>query len=232
VVKMAKKLNDAARDKRVDELSLVGFELDDICSEIWLTLMAYKRLRFNLLHKRLKQFGTDISKPSLLEHLNHLIERKLIERREEGFQNVSYGLTDEIRDLLHVPEEDIKSWFEDLKKTNERLPPHLRSIEFYVNEYYNNMTDEQLRKEIDRELNTSYGLFVHELKNFVQYDLKLDKTESDADFWKLVGNPMYRLHERSVVENCRNSERYKEKLFEEIDFIIRLLKHRKYLEKG
>jgi chaperonin cofactor prefoldin len=73
---------------------------------------------------------------------------------------------------------------------------------------------------------------LHELKNFVQYDLKLDKTQSDADFWKLVGNPMYRMHERSVVENCRKSERYKEKLFEEIDFIIGLLKHRKYLEKG
>ena len=229
---MAKKMNDAERNKRLDELSLVGFELDDICSEIWLTLMAYKRLRFNLLHKRLKQFGTDISKPSLLEHLNHLIERKLIERREEGFQNVSYGLTDEIRDLLHVPEEDIKSWFEDLKKTNERLPPHLRSIEFDVNEYYNNMTDEQLTKEVDRELNFSHGLFLHELKNFVQYDLKLDKTQSDADFWKLVGNPMYRMHERSIVENCRKSERYKEKLFEEIDFIIGLLKHRKYLEEG
>jgi len=229
---MAKKIDDAERDKRLDELSMVGFELDDICSEIWLTLMAYKRLRFNLLHKRLKQFGTDISKPSLLEHLNHLIERKLIERREEGFQNVSYGLTEEIRDLLHVPEEDIKSWFEDLKKADGRLPPHLRSIEFDVSEYYNNMTDEQLRKEIDRELNFSYGLFLHELKNFVQYDLKLDKTQSDADFWKLVGNPMYRLHERSVVENCRKSERYKEKLFEEIDFIIGLFKNRKYLEEG
>ena len=231
VIKMAKKMDDAERDRRLDELSMVGFELDDVCSEIWLTLMAYKRLRFNLLHKRLKQFGTNISKPSLLEHLNHLIERKLIERREEGFQNVSYGLTDEIRDLLHVPEEDIKSWFEDLKKTNERLPPHLRTIDFDEKEYYNSMTDEQLREEIARELNSSYGLFVHELKNFIQYDLKLDKTESDADFWKLVGNPMYRMHERSIVETCRKSKRYKEKLFEQIDFIIDLLKHRKHLKK-
>jgi DNA-binding HxlR family transcriptional regulator len=229
---MAKKMDDAERDERLDELSMVGFELDDVCSEIWLTLMAYKRLRFNLLHKRLKQFGTDISKPSLLEHLNHLIERKLIERREEGFQNVSYGLTDEIRDLLHVPEEDIKSWLEDLEKADERLPPYLRSIKFDVSEYYNKMTGEQLRKEIDRELNFTYVLNLHELKNFIQYDLKLDKTESDADFWKLVGNPMYRMHERSVVENCRKSERYKEKLFEEIDFIIGLFKNRKYLEEG
>jgi DNA-binding HxlR family transcriptional regulator len=227
---MAKK-NDDERDKRLDELSMVGFELDDICSEIWLTLMAYKRLRFNLLHKRLKQFGTDISKPSLLEHLNHLIERKLIERREEGFQNVSYGLTDEICDLLHVPQEDIKSWFEDLKKTNERLPPHLRSIEFDVKEFYNKMTDEQLRREIDRELNFTYALNLHELKNFIQYDLKLDKTESDADFWKLVGNPMYRMRERSIVEHCRKSERYRKKLFEEIDFIIGVAKHSKYLEE-
>jgi len=232
VIKMAKKIDDAERDKRLDELSMIGFELDDICSEIWLTLMAYKRLRFNELHKRLKQFGTDVSKPSLLEHLNHLVERKLIERREEGFQNVSYGLTEEICSLLLVSQEDIESWFEDLEKTNKRLPPHLRLMKFDAKAFYNNMSEEQLEREINRELNFTFGLNFHELKNFIQYDLKLDKTESDADFWKLVGNPMYRMHEKSIVENCRESERYRKKLFGRIDFIIGLLKHRKYLEEG
>ena len=131
----------------------------------------------------------------------------------------------------YVDKRILKAGSKTLKKTNERLPPHLRTIDFDENKYYNNMTDEQLREEIARELNSSYGLFVHELKNFIQYDLKLDKTESDADFWKLVGNPMYRMHERSIVETCRKSKRYKEKLFEQIDFIIDLLKHRKHLKK-
>jgi len=217
---MANRKDDDARNKRIDELSMVGFELDDICSEIWLTLIAYKRLRFNDLHRSLKMFGTDISKPTLLEHLKHLVEQKLIERKEEGFQNVSYGLTEEICSLLHVSQEDIKEWFDDLEKANERLPPHLRLMKFDAKEFYDKMPETEIEREIDRDLNYTLVLNLHELKNFVQYDLKIDKKESDADFWKLVGNPFYRIHEKSIAEKCRDSEKYRKKLFEKMDILI------------
>jgi DNA-binding HxlR family transcriptional regulator len=221
---MAKTIDDESRKKRLDELSMVGFELDDLCSEIWLTLMAYNRLRFNELHKRLRQFGTNISKPALLDHLKHLIKRKLIERKEEGFQNVSYGLTEEICSILHVSPEQIRKWFEDLEKANKKLPSHLRLIKFDAKQFYDKMSYDELMQEIERDLNYTLVLNLHELKNFIGYDLKIDKEESDADFWKLVGNPMYRIHEKSIAEKCRESEKYRTRLFERIDILITELK--------
>jgi DNA-binding HxlR family transcriptional regulator len=110
---MDRQNEDSVRDQKINELIKKHKELDGICVEIFFTLMAYKRLRFNQLHRYLKMFGTDISKPSLIEHLNHLKKQKLISRKREDFQNVSYGLTDEIDSLLNFPEEDIKKWFEN-----------------------------------------------------------------------------------------------------------------------
>jgi len=40
---MKREIDNEARNKRLDELSMKSFELDDICHEIWFTLMAYKR---------------------------------------------------------------------------------------------------------------------------------------------------------------------------------------------
>ena len=56
--------------------------------------------------------------------------------------------------------------------------------------------------------------------NFINYDLELEKFESDAAFWKFVGNPIHRMREKSIVERCRASNEYKRKLFEKIDLLI------------
>jgi len=44
---MDKEAEDAARDRKIDELIMKARRLDDICHEIFLTLLAKKRLRFN-----------------------------------------------------------------------------------------------------------------------------------------------------------------------------------------
>ena len=82
------------------------------------------------------------------------------------------------------------------------------------------MSEEQLDKNIDRDLTRVLSLNLYELKNVIQYDLKLDKKESALLFWKLIGNPMYRMLETSIAENCRASERYRKTLFEKITFLI------------
>ena len=46
---MAKKIDGAERDKKIDEILEKHRKLDDICIEIFFTLQAYKRLRFNEL---------------------------------------------------------------------------------------------------------------------------------------------------------------------------------------
>jgi DNA-binding HxlR family transcriptional regulator len=181
--------------------------------------MAYKRLRFNELQKYLKMFGTDISNQTLIEHLDHLRKQKLISRKNEGFQNVSYGLIDEIASLLIVPDEDIKKWVENTIE-GKKLPEKLGHLKLFDEEYPAKLSDEQLNEAIYKDLNTLLRQNLFELKTFVKYDLKLDRPESDAVFWNFVGNPLYRMLERSIVEDCRNSEAYQMKLFERIDDLI------------
>ena len=225
---MGKENEDSVRDQKIDELIKKHKELDDLCVEIFFTLMAYKRLRFNQLHRCLKKFGTDISKPSLLDHLKHLKKQKLISRKREGFQNVSYGLTDEINSLLNIPEEDIKKWVENSIE-GKNLPKKLRLLPFDAKEYYDRLSEKQLDEAIDKDLNSVLTHNLFELQTFINYDLKLGKPERDAAFWNFVGNPLYRMLERSIVENCRNSEKYRKRLFEKIDALINELRPDKEL---
>ena len=225
---MGKENEDSIRDQKIDEILKKHRELDDICVEIFFTLMAYKRLRFNELHRTLKKFGTDISKPSLIDHLKHLKKQKLISRKREDFQNVSYGLTDEINSLLNIPEEDIKKWVENVIE-GKNLPKKFRLLPFDAKEYYGKLSEKQLDEAIDKDLNRVLTQNLFELKTFINYDLRLDKPESDAVFWNFVGNPLYRMLEKGIVEDCRNSEKYRKKLFEKIDVLINELRPDKEL---
>jgi len=65
--------------------------LDEYCKNIFsVLLVSDKTLRFNEFHKILNQIGLKMSKPTLIEHLHHLQKRKLLIRKKEGKQNVSY----------------------------------------------------------------------------------------------------------------------------------------------
>jgi DNA-binding HxlR family transcriptional regulator len=221
---MGKENEDSIRDKKIDEILRKHKQLDDICREIFFTLQAYKRLRHSELHRYLKKFGTDISTPTMMDHLDHLIKQKLISRKREGFQNVSYGLTDEINSLLNLPEEDIKKWFETLIE-EKNLPKELRPLKpFDTKEHYSKLSEKQLDEKTDKDLNTVLTQNLFELRTFINYDLKLNKHESDAVFWNFVGNPLYRMLEKSIVEDCRNSQEYRKKLFEKIDILINELR--------
>jgi len=65
--------------------------LDETCEKIFSVLLGTdKKLRFNMLHRTLNQIGLEMSKPTLAKHLNHLKKRRLLIRRKEGKQNVTY----------------------------------------------------------------------------------------------------------------------------------------------
>ena len=220
---MAEKIDGAERDKKIDEILEKHRKLDDICREIFFTLHAYKRLRFNELHRRLKIFGTDISKPGLIDHLKHLRELKLVSRKHEDFQNVSYGLTEEIISILGLSEEETRERVERFLDDRE-MPKEFRSIPFDEKGYYKRLSAKELDKEVIKDLDGIITQNLFELRSFINYDLKLEKTQSDAEFWGLVGNPLYRMLEKSIVENCRESELYRKTLFEKIDILIAALR--------
>ena len=225
---MNEKIDDNERDKKIDELSKKHAQLDDICKEIFLTLWAYQKLRFNALLKTLNKYGVKISQPTLKEHLRHMIAKELVIRKVEGFQNVSYSLTVEVSSLLKVSEEDVKGWLE-ARRNAKNLPERLKSLKMNRKELFQRFTDTQLDEMAVKDLSDTLSLSLHELKIFIQYDLEKGRFESDAAFWKFVGNPLYRMHEKSVAENCRASEEYKKRLFEKIDLLINELRSDKEL---
>lgn len=67
-------------------------ELDNYCTEIITVLVLSKTeepLRFNKLYEQTKKFGAKMTKPTFIQHINHLITKKLIIRKQEGKQKVT-----------------------------------------------------------------------------------------------------------------------------------------------
>jgi hypothetical protein len=68
-------------------------EPDRYCEKILMTLMlSDEKIRFNKLYERLKNANANMSKPTLIQHLNHLIEEEIIQRHQEDKQKVSYEM--------------------------------------------------------------------------------------------------------------------------------------------
>ena len=225
---MNKDLDKTEQNRKIDEIIEKQKLLDDVCKEIYLTLLAYRKLRHNELLRTLNKLEVKITKPTLKEHLKHLIDLQLIERKEEGFQNVSYTLTKEIDSLMHVSTEDLKKWLEATSR-NENLPDMLKPLKLTPEELYKRFSTEQLDKMAINDLSNILTRNLFELKTFVDYDLKIDKFQSNSDFWDFVGNPLYRLGEKSVAEKCRDSDEYKQLLFEKIELLIESLRSDKEL---
>jgi DNA-binding transcriptional ArsR family regulator len=67
--------------------------LDEYCKKILaILLLLRKKTRFNELYRFLNQHGVKISKPTLSEHLKHLTKLKILVRRKEGIQKVTYRI--------------------------------------------------------------------------------------------------------------------------------------------
>lgn len=78
----------------MDNLTEFRWEkLDKRCQKILLVMILKKdTMRFNELAKTLKKLGMEMSHPTLLDHLNHLVKERLVTRREEKAQYVTYRL--------------------------------------------------------------------------------------------------------------------------------------------
>lgn len=199
-------------DKIIDVLAKKALHLDDICWEILFTLMAKKELRTNQLYWSVIRFSSDISKPTFHDHLKHLVTQGFIERKEEDPQNITYGLTKETQLAIDGPQNVPEMMA--IIQNNEFLKP------VDAGEEYRKLTEKELDQHVDNDIHRILSLYLHELKAYVQYELKTSETMTNRDFWRFVGNPMYRMLERSILEDCRHSEEYKKKLFEKGEGLI------------
>jgi DNA-binding HxlR family transcriptional regulator len=216
-VRTSPKIEKTERDKKNDEKIdkfIQKMPLDNICPNICVLLLAKKKLRFNELYRSLRKLGLDISKPTLNDHLKHLLGLKLVKRKVEDVQNVSYALSNER--IFDNSKEDTSNWVKRLEKI-ENL------VEFFdVNEEYKKLSSNQLEYEVNADLDEVLQANLLELKAVIDYDLRIDEFENDTEFWKFIGNPLYRLLEKSIAEKCRGSEIYRKKFFEKLESLVKL----------
>jgi DNA-binding HxlR family transcriptional regulator len=68
-------------------------DTDEYCQRIFIVLtLTNRKIRFNELHKQLRNYGLKMSKPTLILHLGHLLRQKTILRLQQDRQIVFYEI--------------------------------------------------------------------------------------------------------------------------------------------
>jgi len=88
-------------------LDLSLHELDDVCNNLFSAffIRAIRKeepIRFNELQRHLEENGLKISRPTLILHLNHMVEKGLIKRTRISKQHIEYSFDEE--KWLHLKE--------------------------------------------------------------------------------------------------------------------------------
>lgn len=220
-------------NKKINKLIRKMSQLDDVCSSIYVVLLAKKSLRFNELYRSVirlnpkQKSGKDfISRPTFNDHLKHLTKQKLVVAKKKAKQNVIYSLNREAMSILTDDSADISEWIENLEKWFEP---------FNAKKYYAKQTEKSLEQEFSLDLNQLLKVNLLELRAFVNYDLKIDEKdekerESGDEFWRFVGNPLYRIVEKHIADKCRDSVEYRKKFFEKLEKLESLLKEKSLLK--
>ena len=206
----------AIKDKKSEELLAKHSALDENCKDIFFALLVYGGLRHNKIMNALKQLNTKMSRPTLDTHLKHLVESGLVECKT-AFQSSEYSLIKDIYEIMRpLNFDEIKAQLEFEKVNEKNLPEGLRRLNISGKDFYASFSSEQIDRMVNKDIELLLVQNLLELKELVAYELSLEKFDSDEVFWKLVGNPMYRMHEKSIAGKCRDSPHYKEKLFSKI----------------
>jgi len=214
-------LEEEAKYKKIDKLNDKVSQLDEICTSIFIALYLRPSLRYNILFKTVNRLnpkqksGKDfISKPTFDAHLKHLTKKKLVEAKREGKQNVTYSLNkilvSAISERGFANKEEIEEWFANYPEFITINRKEMLAT-----------TEKSLEEIISRDLNRVLKNCLRELKNYLNYDLKIEEPFGDTEFWNFFGDRMYRMDEKSIAENCRASIKYKEKFFEEIGRLLK-----------
>jgi Fe2+ or Zn2+ uptake regulation protein len=97
-------------------------ELDECCEKIFAYLaLQDEPVRFNELHKLLNKSNFNISRPTLIAHLKHLLKHKVITKNSQGKQNIAYGVNWKTLDYLR--------YHKNFRKAAERIQENKATFE-------------------------------------------------------------------------------------------------------
>ena len=174
-------------------------------------LSDVEKIRFNELHRKLNKYGAKMSKPTLIEHLNHLIEEEIILRKEEGKQKVSY----------------IVNW-NKFKQVTKAKKMNEETIHRLKNEKRFKIKDIEQQTIYTTAMLTIGELFYLKLQvlNIIEPENKLYNYVSYTYIRRL-----YNLYATWLIDTCKKSKENSKKVLKELDLMLKTY-HESFLEKN
>ena len=170
--------------------------LDDNCVKILTIMTLYKpRTHFNELFRELKKRNMEISKPTLIAHLNHLIMSGFVSKKsEQNTQLVTYYL-------------DVEKT-NQLKKVAERTKRITKALKENEKEFYSLPEEEQVATVVLIEISRK----IDEIRALIDYKL------NPNDLGKIVyanflQSPILHFGEKWIIKKSLEDEQYRKKVF-------------------
>ena len=185
-------------------------EIDEYCNKILVVLMienaTNEKIRFNELYRLLnKTYKNKISKPTLIEHLNHLIKNQIIIRTKEAKQNISYSLNwkklkvlKEIKDTYKIKLAQLQNDIKTFKSKTLEQQTAFATLMIYIGE-------------------------LHWLKLQI-LDIIEPKNKLQNHYTYTLIREYFNLYPTKLVESCKPSKENCQKTLQLIDEAIEKLK--------
>lgn len=179
---------------------------DEYCRKIVMVLsIDNKKTRFNELYRKLTKYNAKMSKPTLIEHLNHLIKNKIIQLTQEDKQKVSYEI----------------NW-----KKLEQLQKGIQVSQ----DIYNHIQNEGTFKSLNLQDQTAFTLAISSISQLFYLRICIDsilepknKLQNYYAFTTL--NDIYRIYPEWLFDSCEKSKENSQEIILHIDnFIEKILK--------
>jgi len=186
-------------------------KLDDYCKKILISLIIIgEKKRFNHLHDFLLDRGVELSKPTLSQHLKHLTQEKIVIRKVEDVQNVSYEVNHKKFGEL---ERDVQSTLK-----SRRLIAEADQI------FNSSSLDDQMTTVLEKMILRN----LRRLKTYVELELRPSKKWEKSLQLALLSNPIFRHHEGLLIAKCKEDREYGKKLLQKLDELIKEVKNQNY----
>lgn len=170
--------------------------------------MIGEKKRFNKLHEYLLAKGIVLSKPTLSQHLKHLTEKKMVIRRVEEAQIVSYEVN--------------HRRFGDLGENVKSVLAAARSIDKGKQAFDSASPDEQTTIVCEDMILRS----LRQLKTRIELQSKPSNWEKSLEL-SLLESPLFRIHEEWFLAKCGTDTGYSEEILQRTSEMIVKIETRK-----